>query len=132
VLKETSNNPVFNGYSTQITRGYKSYIETSVRSFIKAYYSELESNRYGIPNDLFKTYKSIIEFIQCYEPAKCVKLTPSSISHLKNRNCISRTVPRTKENEDFIKYIKSKIPSFDDSLFFKEHSDEAMKRRKSM
>jgi hypothetical protein len=131
-LKETITTPVFTkGYSNQPTKSYKSYIETSVRGFIKACFSENGLNRYGIPNGMFNTYKDLIEFIYNYEPAREVKLTPSSISRLKNRNSISRAVPRTVENESFIDYVKQHIKSFDSDRFFRELSNEMVRSRKN-
>jgi len=121
--------PVYkSGVTFSQSKSYKSYIETSVRGFIKACLSD---KRYGIPVDYFASYKSIIEFIRLYEPANEVKLSISSISHLKNRNAISRTVPRTPENEGFISFVKSKIPSFNDDLFFKELSADSIKMLKN-
>lgn len=132
VLKETITTPVFTGgFTNQPRKSYKSYIETSVRSFIKACFSEIDKNRYGIPKGMFCSYKELIEFIYNYEPAREVKLTPSSISHLKNRNSIARAVPRTVENESFIEYVKQHIKSFDNDRFFRELSSEAIRNRKN-
>jgi len=80
---------------------------------------------------MFCSYKELIEFIYNYEPAREVKLTPSSISHLKNRNSIARAVPRTVENECFIEYVKQHIKSFDSDRFFRELSSEAIRNRKN-
>jgi hypothetical protein len=80
---------------------------------------------------MFKSYKSIIEFIHGYGPAKEVRITLSSISHLKSRNSISRAVPRNKENEGFIEYVQNKIVTFNSDLFFRELSDESIKKLKS-
>jgi hypothetical protein len=49
---------------------------------------------------------------------------------LKNRNTISRTIPRTPDNEKFIEYVKKEIPSFNDDLFFKEFSYEVIRKLK--
>jgi hypothetical protein len=103
------------------SKSYKSYIETSVRCFIKASLSSDLDKRYGIPVGLFKDYQSIIDFIYAHEPAQEVKLSRSSISKLKLRNSISRTVPRTPENEAFIEYVEQNIKTFNSALFFKEN-----------
>lgn len=132
VLKETINVPIFTGYSTQPCKNYKSYIETSVRGFVKACLSSVESARYGIPKDFFSDYKSLIDFVYTYEEARIVRLTPSSISNLKHRKTIARAVPRTLENELFINYVKSKINTFNSDLFFREFSDEFIKARKNV
>ena len=130
ILKETVSTPVYTGFSTQPSKKYKSSIETVVRGFIKACLCNVESMRYGIPINMFPTYKSLIDFIYSHEPARVVKLTSSCISHLKNRNTITRAVPRTKENELFITHVMKTIKTFDSELFFRELSEEARKRKK--
>jgi hypothetical protein len=121
-LKDTVTKPVFiRGFVESQSKSYKSYIETSVRCFIKACLSDDITKRYGIPKGLFKDYQSIINFIYEHEPAQEVKLSKSSISKLKIRNSISRTVPRTPENEAFIEYVSLQIKTFNSSLFFKEN-----------
>lgn len=114
-------------------KGYKSYIETVVRSFIKASLSEKDANPYGIPRGVFAAlptkYKNIIDFIHDFEPAREVKLSVSSISRLKDRCTISRAVPRTKENEAFIDYVKANIKKCESDRFFREYSDIAVKSR---
>lgn len=128
VLKDTITKPVFvKGIVSSQSKSYKSYIETSVRGFVKACLSENVNKRYGIPIDWFSSYKSIIDFIHGYEPAREVKLSYSSMSNLKYRNTISRTVPRTTENEGFIAYVKDNIVDFKTDLFFKELSDESIR-----
>lgn len=132
ILKETITKPVFTkGFVVSQSKSYKSYIETSVRAFVKACLSNNLNNRYGIPFDAFKSYKSIIEFIHKHEPARTVKLSLSSMSRLKNRNSISRTVPRTIENESFVSYVKENINLFESERFFKELSDEAIRTLKT-
>lgn len=51
------------------------------------------------------------------------------ISALKNRNTITRAVPRSVENENFIEYVKSRIETFKDDLFFRELSSDVVKNR---
>lgn len=127
ILKETVNVPIYEGYSTTPSKAYKSYLETGVRGFIKIYLNE--PVRYGLPKDMFPTYKSLIDFIYEYKPAQEVKLTPKRISDLKNRNTITRAVPRTVENESFIKYVKNSIKTFNEELFFRELSSEVIRNR---
>lgn len=124
--------PVFDGYCSQSSKAYKSYLETGVRGFIKICLSEYRSKMYNIPVGTFTTYKSIIDFVHEYEPARGIKLTVSSLSKLKNRNTISRAVPRLEENEAFISFVKTKIVDFDDVLFFKEYSGERKKELKEL
>lgn len=112
------------------SKSYKSYIETSVRGFVKACLSM--DRRYGIPLGRFTSYKSIIDFVYVYEPAREVKLSLTSLSRLKNRITIPRSVPRTSENEGFVEYVKLNIKDFDSELFFKELSSESIKKQKSL
>jgi hypothetical protein len=79
---------------------------------------------------MFTSYNSIIDFVYGCEEANVVKLTLSSISHLKHRKTISRAVPRTKENEIFIDYVKTKIKTFNSDLIFREFSEEVIRARK--
>ena len=127
VLKELINTPIYQGYSVQPSKSYKSYLETGVRGFIKVYLKEPE--RYGIPNNMFPTYKALIKFIHEFEPALEVKLSLTGISNLKSRNTLSRSVPRNDENEAFVNYIKHHINTFNDDLFFRELSPEARDAR---
>lgn len=120
--------PVYKkGFLESQSKKYHTYIETGVRGFIKAILSK--DNRYGIPKDAFKSYQDIIDFIKGYEPAREVKLSLSSLSKLKNRNAITRTVPRIPVNEAFINYVKQTFINFDDDRFFKELSTERIKER---
>lgn len=130
VLKNTVSKPVFNkSYIESMSKSYRSQLETSVRSFIKACLASEALNRYGIPEGSFKGYKNIIEFVYGYEPAREVKISLSSISRLRHRNTISRTVPRTEENESFIKYVKDTFNNFEEDRFFKELSKEAILKK---
>jgi len=119
-LKDTVNTPVFKGYSTLPKSGYKSFIETSVRGFIRACITTNDNKRYGIPKNSFKTYNQLIEYIYQYKPAHEVKLTDKNISHLKRRDSIARAIPRTVENELFVNYVKERFKDFDSDLFFRE------------
>jgi len=130
VLNKIVKTPIYSGYSTQVSKVYKCYIETGVRGFIKACLSTDVSNRYGIPIDMFTTYQSIIDFVHTCEDTREVKLSIKGISKLKNRTSISRAVPRTKENELFIKFVKTHIPSFDVDSFFRDLSDDVQKARR--
>ena len=112
-------------------KGYKTYLETAVRAFIKACLSSIISDRFGIPIGFFKDYQSIIDYIHLYEPAREVKLSLSSISKLKNRSTIGRAVPRLKETESFVNYIKIVFKDFDDDRFFRELSPEVTRTRKN-
>ena len=130
VLRSLVKTPVFTGYSTQISKTYKSYIETSVRAFVKACLTDKDECRYGIPKYYFGSYEQIITFINKHELAKTLRITVSSISKLKNRRSISRAVPRNKENESFVNYLKETFPNFESDRFFREYSSEYLKQLK--
>lgn len=130
ILNDLVSSPIYSGYSTQAQKSYKSYIETSVRGFIKSCLATDVDKRYGIPKDMFTSYKSMIDFIYGHEPARVVKLNSSIISNLKNRDSIARAIPRTSENESFVEYIKSTIKTFNSDLFFREYSPEVIRSRK--
>ncbi|KAJ8057817.1 hypothetical protein OCU04_013244 [Sclerotinia nivalis] len=133
MLKETISTPMFIKGIPPLPqgKGYRSYIETSIRGFIKACLSSEALARYGVPRDYFKNYQSIIDFIYLHEPAKEVKLSLSSISKLKNRSTVGRAVPRLKETESFIKHVKLTFKDFEDDRFFRELSPDAIKQKKS-
>lgn len=133
ILKSSVINPVYvKGLSTGQSKVYKTHLETCVRGFIKACLAKDIWNRYGIPIDQFNSYKSIIDFVKSIGNTDFIKISKSSISNLKHRNSIARTVPRTDENEAFMKVVKERIPEFNTDLFFKELSDEARKARKAL
>lgn len=99
------------------SQSYKRYIEVGVRSFIKGYLCE--PPLYGLKKSDFDCYQDIIDFVKGYEPAQCVKLSRQSISNLRNRRMIVKNVPRIKDIELFVDYVKTKINHFDPDLFFK-------------
>lgn len=101
--------------SKQGTKAYKNYVEVGVRSFIKGYLNNL----YGLKKEDFKNYQDLIDFIKSYEPANNVNLSKQSISNLRNRRTILKNVPRIKEVQSFVDFVKTKIPHFDSDSFFK-------------
>ncbi len=128
-MKSLVNKPVFHkNYVFSSGNAYKELLETSVRGFIIACVSK--DRRFGVPFNLFKSYKEIIDFIHNYEPTAHIKITPSMISNLKNRNTIPRSVPRNNSNESFISYVKNNIPTFETDNFFRELSKESLKALK--
>jgi len=125
-MKSLVSKPVYHkNYVFSSGNGYKERLETSVRGFIIACVSK--DRRFGVPPKEFNSYKEIIDFIYNYSPAKCISITPSMISNLKNRKTIPRSVSRNDENEKFICYIKSCIPTFETDNFFRELSKESLK-----
>ena len=66
-------------------------------------------------DDRLKTYADIIDFIKGYKENK--KITKQSISNLKNRKLIFKSVPRTPETLDFVEYVKKTFENFDVDSF---------------
>lgn len=101
------------GISISSGNKYKSYIDLAVRNFIRGLLSN--PPLYNLKNE-FTSYSELVEFVQGYDDK--IKLSKSSISHLKGRKMVFKTVPRTKETMNFIDYVKIKIPEFDEVSFF--------------
>jgi hypothetical protein len=91
---------------------YKDYTELAVRNFIKGLLSK--PVMYNLEGTL-NSYTEIIEFIKEYD--NNIKVSKQSISNLKNRKMIFKSVPRTKDTLRFVEYVKSKIERFDDRNF---------------
>lgn len=111
--------PVFQkGFSRpSLSKNYKSYIETGVRTFVRACLSD--DNRMGLPKNIFPNYRDMIEFINGHPVTSPVKISKSSISNLKSRKPLNiMSVPRTEENEVFVAYIKEHFETFDATKFF--------------
>lgn len=114
LVKETG----YSRYSPTKTtsKKYKNVLETAARTFIKGLLAETEL--YGLDRTLLPTYNDIINYIKDYDCEKGIanlskmQLTKSSISHLKNRKTITKSVPDTKETRDFASYLESKFPNF--------------------
>lgn len=97
---------------------YKTALEVGVRSFIKGYLAETPC--FGLTGKEFNGYSEIINFISEFDKAKVVKLSRQSISNLKARQAIIRSVPRTRETKAFAAYIKRQLPHFCVGLFLKD------------
>lgn len=94
---------------------YKSVVDTSIRVFIRGYLSE--NPQFGLKKSDFKGYSDIIEFITVFAPS--ASLTKQSISNLKHRKSVKRTVPCVGINKEFVAYVKSRIPHFKEDEFLK-------------
>jgi hypothetical protein len=101
------------GTSTSSGNKYKSYIDLAVRNFLRGLLSN--PPLYNL-NNVLMSYSELIEFVHGYDDK--IKISKSSISNLKGRKMIIKTVPRTKETMKFIDYVKIKFPEFDDVSFF--------------
>lgn len=109
--------PFHKNTSKTRTSKYKSYLDVAVRNFIKGYLSK--ETCFGLKGDEFKTYKDLMNFIYGNVSAKDVRLSKQSISNLKHRKIILRPVLKTKETLEFCKYLKEKLPHFNEELFLK-------------
>jgi hypothetical protein len=96
-----------------VTAKYKNYIELAVRNFIKMLL--LDPNKLNIKND-FKNYNEIIDYLKKFYPK--LKISKSSISHLKNRKVIEKSVPKTKETLEFVAFLKTRFKNFHENNFF--------------
>ena len=109
---------LYNKTSSALTGNrYKDYTDLAIRNFIKG----LLSNpvKYNLDNNLdnnLTDYTEIIDFVKGFNPK--MKITKPSISNLKNRKMIFKSVPRTKETIKFVEYVKTKYKLFDDISFF--------------
>jgi len=92
---------------------YKDYTDLAIRTFIKGLLSN--PPKYNLEDGL-SDYSGIIEFLRKFNSS--LKISKQSISNLKNRKMIFKSVPRTKENQEFVEYVKTKYPNFDDKTFF--------------
>jgi hypothetical protein len=101
------------GTSVSSGNRYKTYIELAVRNFIKGLLSN--PPKYNL-NNVWQSYSEIIDFVKGFDSK--IKISRQSISNLKNRKSIFKTVPRTKETMEFIDYVKVKFPEFDENTFF--------------
>lgn len=92
---------------------YRSYLELAVRNFIKGLLSNPQ--KFNLNTEV-TSYSDLIKFVKDFDNE--IKITKQSISNLKNRQIIFKTVPRTKETLKFIDYVKEKYKDFDDESFF--------------
>jgi hypothetical protein len=96
---------------------YKTFLEIGVRSFIKGYLAKEPC--FGLKGYEFTCYRELMNFILGFDLSKDIRITKQSISSLKMKQTFLRPVPKTRENISFVSYIKSHLPYFDDTNFFK-------------
>lgn len=101
----------------EIRSVYRTYLEVGVRNLIKGYLAK--EPFFGLKGTEFTGYKDLISFIQGFDLFGEIKISKSSISHLKHRRLILRPVPVTTRNLEFVSYIKTRIPYFDSESFLK-------------
>lgn len=102
--------------SKSLRKSCKTVLETGIRSFLKDLLSE--EPMYGLDEykHTFKDYNDIIKFIKEFGYSSISK---SSLSMIKKRKTVRKSVERTPETERFVDYVKNRMPNFRDDLFFK-------------
>lgn len=114
-ISKLHKNKVYNKYTSGVSQSvYKNYTDLAIRNFIKALISE--PPKFNLNRNELDDYRKIIDFIKGFNQK--TRVSKQSISNLKNRSLIIKTVPRTKDTESFIKYIKTKFENFDEKAFF--------------
>ena len=100
------------------TNNSNRYLKTedlAITNFVKGLLAEppmFKLHRCGL-----ESYQDIVNYIKAFNPEKNVSL--NSIALLKRRSLKWRSVPRLKQTEEFIKYIKIKFKDFDEDSFFR-------------
>jgi hypothetical protein len=131
-LVKVTDEKVYNKVLTKRgNKTYKNVLESAVRTFIKGLLQEKPLFGLEIYRDKFKTYRDIINFVKdC--GVTSIRLTNSSISHLKNRKINIKLVDRTDEIEEFVKKLKSKLPMFREEDFYKSKSEDSSNKESSL
>lgn len=97
------------------TNSYRTYEDLAVRNFIKGLLSN--PPKFNLNRNELDSYQKIIDFVRVYNPR--LKYTAASISNLKLRPIKWKAVPRTSQNEAFIKYVQTKFNEFDINEFYR-------------
>src|SRR5690606_14768394 len=97
--------------SNSISGKYKNVLDLAIRNFIRA----LLNNELNLNNDLFKSYKEIVNYIKCYDTT--ISINEHKISLLKRRGNFCK-VPKRPESVSFVEYVKIRFPNFNDEGFF--------------
>jgi hypothetical protein len=106
----------YSKFSGGITHNkYKNLIDLGIRNFLKGLLST--TPLFNLHKVDIGGYKEIINFIKGFDPT--TKLTPNSLAKLKGRDIKIKSVPRLKEVELFVQYVKTKYPQFNDALFWR-------------
>lgn len=113
--KVISNKPYTKTTTRKSSSVYKTFLEVGVRNFLKGYLSKEKC--FGLLGNEFLTVTALISFILGFVPAKGLKISHGSVSNLKHRQIIFRSVPNTKENIAFARYVKDHLPYFDMDSF---------------
>jgi hypothetical protein len=100
------------GLPSNKTKSYKDYTDVVIRNFLKT----LLNGELEVDGLVFDSYSSIIEFIKGYK--KNIRISKQSLSNLKNRPIVLKSVPYNEETELFIGYVKTKFPNFNSQKVF--------------
>lgn len=120
-LRKLSNiftKSVYNRQSSKSQRkSCKTVLETAIRSFLKDLLADeslygLEKHRQDFPE-----YRDIIKFIKDFGYNSISK---TSLSMMKKRKMIRKSVTKTKETIEFTDYVKKRLPGFRVDLFFQD------------
>jgi len=95
---------------------YKSNEEIAVRNFLKGLFST--PPMYNLHRKELVSYPLVLEFLQGYNSK--LKYSESRLAIIKHRLNNTRRVPlqKTKESEEFVKYIHTKFKDFDEEAFY--------------
>ena len=125
-VSKLHKNKIYNRETSQLSGNiYKNYTDLAVRNFVKGLVSE--PKMFNL-DDRLKTYADIIDFIKGYKDNK--RITKQSISNLKNRKLIFKSVPRTPETLDFVEYVKKTFENFDVDSFLARGKFEKVEKGK--
>ena len=112
--------PIYNQMSSKRldVKTISTRLMAAVRAFLKGILHE--PPMYGLPRfeDAFDDYKSAVDFIHGFDSS--LSLSKSSISHLRNRKMIIRSVEKSDITEGFAVYIQGRFPDFRPDEFFEK------------
>lgn len=116
-ISKLSKTSEYNSFtSVSYNKTYKKQIEVPVLNFVKGLLTEpplFNLHRVGL-----ETYALIEEYIKTFNPG--ININPMKIARLKHSSLMLRTVPKTRESESFVKYLRIKFKDFDEELFYKK------------
>lgn len=102
--------------STMLRSRYKGQIELAIRTLLKGLLSTPTMFNLGV--NPFNNYEEIVDYINSYPNKGNLRISKYSLSKLRNRTPIFKSVPKTKETLDFVEFVKEKFPNFDAESFF--------------
>lgn len=97
---------------------YKDKLEIVLRNFVKGL--ETSPPLFNLPPNAFSRDADVVSYLCEYTRrvgAVC-KITGKRVSKYRLRSVKIGKIAKTKESEDFIRYVLEKFPSFDSSEFF--------------